>query len=111
LRFISKHRNIFANLSFPFDEVQGWLKADISTTLKKVGASKELIDEFLLLIDNQVLSTLKKENGDFDFFKLLFGNNPKDTDFANWVNTVLTWYRAIPLKWLKRNWFKDELYW
>ena len=71
----------------------------------------ELIDDFLLLIDNKVLSTLKKENGDFDFFKLLFGNNPKDTDFANWVNTVLTWYRAIPLKWLKRNWFKDELYW
>lgn len=23
----------------------------------------------------------------------------------------MTWARAIPLQWLKRNWFVDELYW
>jgi len=27
-----------------------------------------------------------------------------------WVYS-LDWKRAIPLKWLKRNWFVDELYW
>jgi len=111
LNFVSKHRNIFANISFPFDDVKIWLRADINTTLYEFGVSKELIEDFMLFLDDKILANLRKEDGSFDFYKLIFGDNPKEKDFTIWANNILTWYRAIPLKWLKRNWFKDELFW
>ena len=30
--------------------------------------------------------------------------------YEEWIFS-LTWMRAIPLKWLKRNWFIEELFW
>lgn len=45
----------------------------------------------------------------FDFFKLIF----VDDDYKSSAGFVhdLSWFRAIPLQWLKRNWFPEELYW
>ena len=52
---------------------------------------------------------MKTEEGYFDFHKLLFGTDLYSSN-VEWVYT-LSWFRAIPLKWLQRNWFPDELFW
>ena len=51
----------------------------------------------------------ESDSSQFDFFKLIFKDG-EYTTASNWV-FALDWKRAIPLTWLKRNWFVEELYW
>ena len=53
----------------------------------------------------------KEEDSDyFDFFKLIFKGDSIYHSMQDWVFD-LTWTRAMPLQWLNRNWFIEELYW
>ena len=60
---------------------------------------------------NKTLDEVKKVNETdmFDFFELIFGDD-KHKSYEEWVFS-LNWMRAIPLKWLKRSWFHEELFW
>ena len=72
--------------------------------------NEELLDNF-----DAMLEEMKVEGDEydlFDFFKLLFGaeDESEHSSPLEW-REKLYWYQIIPFKWLKRNWFKEELYW
>lgn len=52
----------------------------------------------------------EEDSDDFDFFKLIFKGDNIYHSMQDWVFD-LTWTRAMPLQWLNRNWFIEELYW
>lgn len=72
------------------------------------GIEDVLRDYFMTEFD-LILHEMETDHGFFDFHKLLFDEDLHNSNIE-WVYS-LTWFRAIPLKWLKRNWFPQELYW
>ena len=87
-----------------------WLLTAANETLTSIGSPQDLTD-YVLDQYSEFLETCKQEDDSsmFDFYKLLFSKDDYKST-TDWY-TDLSWSRAIPLQWLKRNWFDDELYW
>lgn len=70
---------------------------------------EDAFKSYLMRYFDQILLEMKTDEGFFDFHKLLFRADLHSSN-VEWVYS-LTWYRAIPLRWLKRSWFPGELFW
>ena len=79
-------------------------------TLKGFGTTYEENEKLLTSFDTMLQEMKKPDDVHyFDFFRLLFGEDKHDSR-RDW-SLHLRWYQIIPFKWIKRNWFKEELYW
>ena len=107
-KVIYKDRELFKTVQYHYDDVRDWLHQAVEDRLFQFGAS-ELLSEYSLEKIDEVISQCQTEDGYFDFFKLIFGNDDYDFDMQ-WAWSM-TWFQAIPLQWLQRNWFEGELYW
>ena len=109
-KWIYLNREYFKTLDFPHSDISGWLLYATNQTLIDLGMPVEM-NENVLYNFNLALEAARKVNNteEFDFFQLFFADNLHKS-YEEWVFS-LDWMRAIPLQWLKRNWFVEELFW
>lgn len=110
LKSVYRHREYFKTLAFKYDDMRAWLLSDARETMTRLGLSDELIEGILAGFGGRLEACRSEEdNSKFDFYKLFFANR-QHSNVLEWIYG-LDWLSAIPLKWLKRNWFHTELYW
>ena len=89
-KYVYKYRELFANVLYPYSEVKGWLKAASMTALEEFGMSEQLIEYTMLQFD-ELLDGMETEQGNFDFQRLLFGEDlHAHSSYTEWALS-LTW--------------------
>ena len=101
---------MFKGLEYEHSDIKAWILSATNETLLELGIGDELKEEVYRNYD-ALLEGLRKEDNhsQFDFYKLFFAEDNYKS--AQEFIFQQTWMRAIPYKWLKRNWFIDELFW
>jgi len=110
LKLLYRDREYFKTLEFTHDDIKTWITDDVNKTMVELGIG-DVLNAHVVEVFNKTLEEVRKPNSTdmFDFFELIFGDDGHKS-YEEWVFSM-TWMQANPLKWLKRNWFHEELFW